>query len=214
MLFRSINDNGPFGADVAQFIKNLLKKGWYKEVISEPKGKSVWRGMSVPNEWLRRALGGRIGKLKGSASVSFTYKPRSGGSSSWTTNVDRARGWGTGYGGRPDDDLIHITLKADIADNKHCFVSGPPGKGGGVGLYGVNRLNYHDDEAEAIGLGDIEVSEIEWEIFTDDDHDQKQTLGHINKKKTPSWSSINKKYRDKKSRVASLHKKIPPSSRT
>jgi hypothetical protein len=119
----------------------------------KPDVELVYRGMAVNDDYLRRALGlddDESLPQKGSKIASFTYTPRSGGSSSWSLQHESTHDF---MGGSKS---FNILLIARTSDNDGSFVSGPGG------LYKVGKLGKHDEEQEVVGLGPIKVAKIIW----------------------------------------------------
>lgn len=145
--------NEALSEDEANLIKRLMADGKYSTVLKKPEAEYVYRGMTVYGEYIRRALGlGDVESLprKGSKTASFTYTPRSGGSSSWSLQHESTHDF---MGGSKD---INVLLIARTSDNDGSFVSGPDG------LYKVTGLDKHDEEQEVVGLGPIKVAKIIW----------------------------------------------------
>ena len=145
--------NEALSKDEASLIKRLMADGKYSTVLKKPAAEYVYRGMTVYDEYIRRALGlGDDESLprKGSKTASFTYTPRNGGGSSWSLQHESTHDF---MGGNKD---YNVLLIARTSDNDGSFVSGPDG------LYKVGELGKHDKEQEVVGLGPIKVAKIIW----------------------------------------------------
>jgi len=138
----------------AELMRKILSKGLYASVIHEPTTEVVYRGMVVPKAWLAKALKIKPGKLskKGSISKSFTFTPRKGESSSWTTSKRSAEN----FANQAQRGEVAIVLYAEVERNPNRFVAGPGG------LYKVKGPDYYSNEKEAVGLGNIKVSKVTW----------------------------------------------------
>lgn len=156
-LSRHVLDNVPLSPGDAEAIRGFLKKGWYGEVFKEPEVDTVYRGMSVPLAWLKKATGMTTAEIRGSKSGRGTvearmkYTPRKG-ASSWSTSKTTARDFSV-RGGVAE---YGIVMHAAAGDNPGRFVIG---KGG---LYRVEPLDDYASEKEAVGLGTIRVYKIDW----------------------------------------------------
>lgn len=145
--------NEALSKDEASLIKRLMADGKYSTILKKPDVEYVYRGMTVYDEYIRRALGlGDDESLprKGSKTASFTFTPRNGGGSSWSLRHESTHGF---MGGNKD---YNVLLLARTSDNDGSFVSGPGG------LYNVGELGKYDDEQEIVGLGPIKVAKIIW----------------------------------------------------
>lgn len=148
--------NEALSEEEANLIKKLMADGKYSTVLKKPNVKYVYRGMSVNDEYIRRALNMGDNESipsKGSKVASFTYTPRRGGSSSWTLNHESTHEFMT------SNKDFNVLLIARTSDNDGSFVSGPGG------LYKVGELGKHDEEQEVVGLGPIKVAKIIWDEF-------------------------------------------------
>lgn len=143
-------------------LEKLLASGMYKPVLHSPKHATVYRGIDVSEAWLRNALGIKPDKKlssSGKAEAKMQYKPRNGESSSWTIKKQVASNFSNG-GKRQYGIIMH----AKISDNKNRFLSP-------AGIYKLDFASHYTSEAEAIGLGTINVSKLEWKLnqYHDDD---------------------------------------------
>lgn len=152
-LRRHFNDNDPLAAAEVDMIRTFLKNGQYSKIFKSPKQEYVYRGMSVEEDFLRKAMGLKQGdKLprKGSKTTSFTYTPKTGETSSWSVSPEAAKKFAT------KSRVYQLMLIAKTKDNKNSFVLGPDG------LYSVRGLGDFEYEKETIGLGKIKVYKIIW----------------------------------------------------
>lgn len=148
----------PLPKDSANLIQTFLRDNSYKGIFKEPNVSSVYRGMAVSKKWIKDALKLDDSKLKkkGKLDMNFSFIPhKNNGGSSWSTSKEFARQWAIDslY-----DNNIAILLKANIIDNQGMFTVGKDG------LYKLKKPFNFADQNEAVGLGTIKVSKIEWEI--------------------------------------------------
>lgn len=152
------NGSQPLPKDSANLIQTFLRDNSYKGIFKEPNVSSVYRGMAVSEKWIKDALKLDDSNLKrkGKLDMNFSFIPhKNNGGSSWSTNKDFAWRWALDslY-----DNNIAILLKANIIDNQGMFMVGKDG------LYKLKKPSNYEDQDEAVGLGTINVSGIEWEI--------------------------------------------------
>lgn len=158
-LYISLRDhfvaNEPTSAEQAELISKVLEKGYYKDIFREPEQEWVYRGISASDEWLRKLL--ELGPNdplpeKASKKGSFKLSPRrpGKGTTSWSISSKSALNFG-----RSSDDH-QLLLVASTKLNKNKFAVGPGG------LYKVKKYDTYEEELEAVGLGEIEVSKIYW----------------------------------------------------
>jgi hypothetical protein len=140
----------------AELMRKILAKGLYSNVIHEPAVEFVYRGMSVPKVWLAKALKVKPENLprKGVMEKSFTFTPKQGESSSWTTSKSTASNFADDVS---RDRPFSVIIYAEIDRNPNRFVAGPGG------LYKIKGPSNYSDEKEAVALGNIKVSKITWE---------------------------------------------------
>jgi hypothetical protein len=135
-----------------KLVQSFLKNGLYSDVFKEPDCEKVYRGMGVSLGWLQLLLKTFKVPDKGKIKVKFLYKPlKDRGGSSWSTSESFAQNWAL--------DICHdvaITLIANVSDNKQKFAIGENG------LYKLRDPAFYKNQQEAVGLGTIKVSEIEW----------------------------------------------------
>lgn len=149
VIMRHFSENKAFGAKDAADIKALLKKGWYSDVFKPPGVSIVYRGMGVSKKWLQAAIKKKDIKPVGSLEKGFTFTPRTGGSSSWSTAKIVAEEFGT-------DNDYQVIMHARIDDNVENFVTGPGG------LYNVAGCSEYEFDNEVVGLGKIKVFKVAW----------------------------------------------------
>jgi hypothetical protein len=149
------NDNIALSPENAKQIQKILKSGKYSSVIHGPKQDIIYRGMAVPEQWIKTAL--KLKKkdklpLAGRMEASFTFKPRPGlGATSWTIYQETA----VNFASDSAEDYM-IVMVAEVADNKDKFIMSDDG------LYRIDKLDLHADEHEVVALGNIKVSKIAW----------------------------------------------------
>lgn len=155
------------GSELPSFVvdelQNVLISGEYSDVIKEPNVSTVYRGMWVDGSWIMNLTNSYHLSEKGKFETSFTYKPFKN-QSSWSLNqiaaFDAAQ---TDFNDRPqklDDGKTYIIiLHAQLEHNRNKFIVCPDG------LYKLKYAAIFENEQEAIGLGDIIVSKIDWECI-------------------------------------------------
>jgi hypothetical protein len=156
-LIDHFNNNIALNPENAKQLQRILKSGKYSSLIHGPTQDMIYRGMTVPEQWIKTAL-----KLKendelpilGHMKASFTFKPRSKfGATSWTTQQETAINFASG----DSVEDYQIVMVAEVANNKDKFIMGDDG------LYNVHNLDVHADEHEVVALGNIKVTKIVWE---------------------------------------------------
>lgn len=151
-LVAHVHDNIPLTEEEIAIIKSIMKKGYYSKIFKAPDVEKVYRGMTINEKWLRKILKlSPKAKLpaKGSADVSFYYRPRKGAAMSWTRSKRKASSF-TGQDGSYD-----IIFTAITEENVNNFLDLS-------GLYKVNPLDTYAKEKEVLGLVRVKVSRIEW----------------------------------------------------
>lgn len=165
---KTINDND------GKLMMKLIQNGQYAKIFKKPKGITVYRGMSVSEEYLRKCIDGKVsfegqkfGKYvrklinkqiptRGQKAGRFEFIPHKGKfASSWTSDKDTAVGFS--YSRQHDDFTYALILEANVDENDGSFIAGPDG------LYNVPEFSNYEHENEYLGLGTIKVSKIEWE---------------------------------------------------
>jgi hypothetical protein len=144
----------------AKLIQSFLKTGKYSDIFKEPDCEKVYRRMLVPTSWLQKILNKSNIELpnKGNINMNFLYTPlKNFGGSSWSTSTKFVNSWRP-YAAAADSD-VKVTLMANVSDNKWKFVIGKNG------LYKLNIPSDFTEQHEAVGLGTIKVSKIEWDII-------------------------------------------------
>jgi hypothetical protein len=149
---------------VVDELQNTLISGEYSDVIKEPNVSTVYRGMWVDGNWIMNLTNSNLLSKKGEFQTLFTFKPFKN-QSSWS--LDRQAAFTaaqTNFYDRPEEfdegKTYIIILHAQLTQNKNKFISCPDG------LYKLKYAAVFDSEKEAIGLGDISVSKIDWEIIS------------------------------------------------
>jgi len=146
---------------MANYIRDLMSQGLYPNYFAEPGVAVVFRGMGVSRTWLRKAIGedpkAITRNARGSAKVNLKYKPRAG-ASSWTVTKKVAEDF---HNYQSD---YSITLYAYVSENPGRFLDAQ------AGLYKSDGLvaKSFRSEREALGLGVIQVSKIEWKSNIED----------------------------------------------
>lgn len=155
------------GSELPSFVvdelQNVLISGEYSDVIKEPNVSTVYRGMWVDGSWIMNLTNSYHLPEKGEFKKQFTFKPFKN-QSSWSLEAGSAfMAAETNFYDRPpefDEGKTYIIiLHAQLKQNKNKFISCPDG------LYKLKYAAVFDNEREAIGLGEISVSEISWKLI-------------------------------------------------
>jgi len=156
-LVAHVENQAMLDSEAVSQIKSMMKKELYPNIFKEPDVDDVYRGMIVTSQWLKKAL--KIGKGKkipdkGTLKKSFTYTPKRGWASSWST----AKSVATKFSSKEhsDSSKYKIVMRASVDDNPLTFVDMRKG------LYNVSQIDHFKDESEAIGMGKIRVYEVTW----------------------------------------------------
>lgn len=167
ILVSHFEDSESVKKDKEQFIKKLFVSGKYSDVLVAPSHGVVYRGMTVPHKWLTNVLGyNSIEDLKeefgseGHHNLNCIYTPKDNAISSWTTNMNVANSFAlrNSLNKKPPKGSCRIVLYAKSVENKNNFLSCDEG------LYNVRGFDASSQENEVIGLGDIKVFLISWDI--------------------------------------------------
>ena len=164
-----LDGNIPLSTTLTDLIKDSLKKGQYTKLFREPRVGTIYRGMFVREEWLRKAL--KIGKKediprRGSQDASFTFTPRRGNASSWSSARTSATdfAWGsTPYADEYRGAAYGVILYAAPEDNTGRLLDVKE-------LYMVDGLDSYQGEKEVIGIGKIKVFKVEWRLVNESDY--------------------------------------------
>lgn len=150
-----VNSNKMIKDEDVVLIKSMMKKGMYPKIFKEPEGVNVYRGFSVSEEYLRKALKLKKGQKlpkKGKLDVTFRFTPWKGkAASSWTTTLKEA--WDFADKG---DGEWSIVMYAVPDENRGKFLDL---RGG---MYSVKGFENYSKEKEAIGMGTIRVYRVDW----------------------------------------------------
>jgi hypothetical protein len=160
-LYHHFNNNVPLNIDFSALLEELLDKGWYSDVINEPRPKIILhRGMlGMTPEWIFNITGIPLDQilqqgmeLKGGEwEGEFDYSPRHPGSSSWTDDFNKAKEFAGSSTGR-----LSVVIEAEADNNPHKFISCKDG------LYKVDKFATFAKEREFIGLGTIKCHYLKW----------------------------------------------------
>jgi len=162
-LIQYFENNEPVPLKNISLIKTLMSQGLYTKILHEPTVATLYRGMIVPEDWLKRSMEGEKIKFTGRKKANFTFSPAHGriqksskSSSSWSQTYGVARNFANDVPIGKKDQYYGVVMRASVGDNPGNFLACPGG------LYDVKAFTGFGDEAEAIGLGKIKVFEIEW----------------------------------------------------
>lgn len=137
----------------ASMLQTMLKNGEYKDFISEPKNRIVFRGMRVPKAWVAKAIGEKAMfsiplHKKATFEKKFTFTPKRP-VASWTSSVATAREFSQG------STDYSVVLHAAVDENPNKFIDCKRG------LYKSTIAASYEDENEVIGIGQIKVFKLE-----------------------------------------------------
>lgn len=151
------NGSGMIDDKNAKLIKDILASDQYGKIFRKPKDKILYRGMRVTQKYLTRVIGDNVSPA-GSKKAKFIFDPYNGKfASSWTDKIQVAEDFSFSTEGVSTDEKSYaIIMSARSDDNPNCFAAGPEG------LYNIDEFNYHRIESEYVGLGQIQVYEINW----------------------------------------------------
>lgn len=157
-ILAAINEEEKLDERSARLLSSVLRGGLYQDFIQRPDDELVFRGMSVyPNE-LRQMGITEIPSIGEKLEVSgdFSFKPRGGSSSSWTTNrriaslFSRFKPNAT----EKQSHKIEIVMTASTLRNPYSFISLLP-------FYPMMFSYGYEEESEVMGLGEIAFEKLE-----------------------------------------------------
>jgi hypothetical protein len=157
------SENSTISKEDAELIHDILKSGMYKDVFHAPKEQTVYRGMAVDGNFMRKALklpeNAEISTDPGDSDAHFTFTPRGDmGATSWTVDFEVAKKFADDMCDRKRTPFQLIMIAA-TDDNTNRLAAGPDG------LYKIPGFDKYDIESEVIGLGQIKVSKILWAYY-------------------------------------------------
>ena len=155
-LTKHIFDNQPVDQEVALDLIGVLEKGEYSNLLHEPEGEYVYRGISMNSEKLSEILGVEADEIPQSGSKVINRRMTSlkgEGSSAWSMNLKSAIDFSDTGGSRQ----YAIVLVARLDENPDSFLEGPGG------FYNVPAYKSYAHEKESIALGPIRVYKIYWQ---------------------------------------------------
>lgn len=162
-LHKYVVANVPMPPEDAANVQAALKSRNYDDVLTAPSSSTVYRGMTVPESWLRAALKASDDEElpeRGELQASFTFTPwGEGGASSWTYNAGVAGEFATLRMKREPSGTearYVVTMTAPADKSSKTMMTGPDG------FYGVLGLGHNDDEEEVIAFGPVKVTQIKW----------------------------------------------------
>jgi len=137
----------------AAMLQGMLKNGEYKDFLSEPKNKVVFRGMKVPKAWIAKAIGEKAMysipmHKRATFEKKFTFTPKRP-VASWTSSIATARRFSQGMHD------YSVVLHAAVDENPNKLIDCKRG------LYGSSIATGYEDENEVIGIGQIKVFKLE-----------------------------------------------------
>lgn len=137
----------------AAMLQGMLKNGEYKDFLSEPKNKVVFRGMKVPKAWIAKAIGEKAMysipmHKRATFEKKFTFTPKRP-VASWTSSIATARKFSQGMHD------YSVVLHAAVDENPNKLIDCKRG------LYGSSIATGYEDENEVIGIGQIKVFKLE-----------------------------------------------------
>lgn len=161
-LFDSINDfisrNIPITTEQCQLIQKFLANGWYTPIFEAPKVKTIWRIMTVNEDWLRTTLNLQededIPEI-GIKRASFTFKSLRT-VSSWTQD------WDAMFSLMIPKKDYQVLITAKIADNPpNAFIACTKKLYGILGTWA--RAQHLQQEVIAL-IPTVNASKIQWRI--------------------------------------------------
>ena len=157
--FKNHFDNShPLSSDEAAILKRLVKKGYYNKVFHWTDASIVYRGLAVSKSWMAKALKLKANETipdEGTLDVPIQYKPRTGATSSWSTDPFVAKDFANEHTSVSEFPYL-ILLEADPATNAQKFLAGDGG------LYRLDITRDYRSEHEVLALGTIKVNKLTW----------------------------------------------------
>lgn len=150
-----ILDNVPISQEVGEAMKELLASGQYQKIFHRPSKETMYRGMAVDQEFLKKLTNSKNVSSNDEIKGRFVFEPREGMYvSSWTDDIRVAEEFSMPMNRRKYP--YSLIMVAHVNDNKDSFVSCPDG------LYRLKTLSQRSSESEYLGLGSIMVSGVKW----------------------------------------------------
>ena len=153
-----LHANVPLSGEAAAMVKSLLSSGNYSKLFKEPSVATVYRGMTVSEDWLRGVLDLPLDEEispSGRAAVSYVLSPSRGDAMSWSRSKQTSNRFSMTKSGAKSKPDFEVVLVASVAENPGIFLDM-------TGLYNVDEFNAFRKEREIASMGDVTVSRIEW----------------------------------------------------
>lgn len=153
-----LHANVPLSGEAAAMVKSLLDSGNYSKLFKEPSVATVYRGMTVSEDWLRGVLDLPLDEEispSGKAAVSYVLSPSRGDAMSWSRSKQTSSRFSMTKSGAKSKPDFEVVLVASVAENPGIFLDM-------TGLYNVDEFNAFRKEREIASMGDVTVSRIEW----------------------------------------------------
>jgi hypothetical protein len=153
-----LHANVPLSGEAAAMVKSLLDSGNYSKLFKEPSVATVYRGMTVSEDWLRGVLDLPLDEEispSGKAAVSYVLSPSRGDAMSWSRSKQTSSRFSMTKSGAKSKPDFEVVLVASVAENPGIFLDM-------TGLYNVDEFNAFRKEREIASMGDVTISRIEW----------------------------------------------------
>ena len=153
-----LHANVPLSGEAAAMVKSLLSSGNYSKLFKEPSVATVYRGMTVSEDWLGGVLDLPLDEEispSGRAAVSYVLSPRRGEAMSWSRSKQTSSRFSMTKTGAKSKPGFEVMLIASVEENPGTFLDM-------TGLYNVDEFNAFRKEKEIVSMGDVAVSRIEW----------------------------------------------------
>ena len=151
------NKGSSIDPKMVESLAEMLRQGLYPGLLHAPSTTMVYRGMTVSEAWLQKALKTTDIPTSGELDTNFTFSPRKTQVSSWTNSISIADGFAHVLDiALAESGYYAVVMHAPVNKNVGRLIACPEG------LYDVLGFGQYDDEEEVLGLFDIKVTSIEW----------------------------------------------------
>ena len=149
----------PLSKEAAEDIQLIIRNKWYPNTFHAPSKDTVYRGMTVPESWVRTALNLDDNDhlaTAGEMSKPFTFTPlKNIYVTSWTLSDDVAHSFSQNLTYKR---VYGVVLTASANTNSDKFLECVDG------LYDIEGLDEYQYEEEVMGFGEIKVDHISWQL--------------------------------------------------
>jgi hypothetical protein len=156
-LFKRIRDhlidNVSLDSKSAAFLKDLLKSGYYTNIIKAPKSDAIFRGMGVAESFMKAAMPQeKTIKPYGISKKQLKFKPiLASKATSWSSEIESAKNFAQTKENMP----YAILLKASVDRNHGSLLDMS-------GFYDVESFENFSNENEVLAIGDVIVDSVAW----------------------------------------------------